>query len=725
MNASSRTRRINPLFFVLSLLLIALGGLFARAQDAEPTAPAAVDAQRPAAVVVVTLDTTRADRLGSYGWPHARTPNLDALAARGTRFARVDTAVPITMPSHSTLFTGRFPPRHGVRDNALFTLPDDEITLAERFQQAGWTTAAVTAAAVVDRRYGLAQGFDVYDDDLSGANTSAPPGTAFVERTADAVTDAALAALDGLEPPFFLWVHYFDPHHPYEPPAGFRDLGGPTPDYDGELAFVDAQLKRLLDALPANTLIAAIADHGEMLGEHGEPTHGLLLRSGARRVPWLLAGPGVPVGRTVDTLVRTADLAPTLAGLAGLPAASAAPASERDGRDLHRLLAGGGEPGETPLSYTESFLPYYAHGWYPPRALSDGATLYVHGPKPRFYDLQTGAAASAQNADAWAKRLRDFLAARGETLDEGAAPAARSIAPEEAAKLRALGYLGADGGAGGARDGGIQLGLPDVHDGLALASALHTAGEQVRTGRCDDAVAPLRQLVRAHPTSYPALNLLGLCLQQQGRLASALGAFRRAAQLQPSAIVPLVNAANCLIGLERFGEAIDTLRLVVERDPGAAESAANLAALLRAQGDRAGARRTIDAALSASNAANAHPGLLLERGNLRAQDGDLAGALDDFRAAAQRDPANPAPLANAVQAALALGRNADAAVLLVQQIALEPERPDLWGRLGQLYRDRLGDPAQALRCFRRARALERDPGRQAALDDAIRALGGR
>ncbi len=261
-------------------------------------------------VVLITLDTTRADHLGAYGWKHARTPNLDGLSRRGARFERCDTAAPITLPSHATILTGLFPPRHGVRDNGTFALPAAVETVTSRLRAAGYDTAAVVSAIVLARRYGLDQGFRLYDDDLG---TGYAEATETSERPAEATTRAALAAVSKLRPPFFLWVHYFDPHEEYRPPARLAEkMSGPNRLYDGEIAYVDEQIGALLAGLPVSTDIAVVGDHGEMLGERGELTHGLMLYAAARRVPLILAGPDVPAGRAVPCLVRTADVAPTL-----------------------------------------------------------------------------------------------------------------------------------------------------------------------------------------------------------------------------------------------------------------------------------------------------------------------------------------------------------------------------------------------------------------------------
>ncbi|HEY0556959.1 MAG TPA: sulfatase, partial [Thermoanaerobaculia bacterium] len=367
---------------LLPLAGIALAAplLAAFAAASAPAAAVTAATAKPARpnLVLITMDTTRADHLGAWGYPYAHTPNLDALAARGTRFVRCDTAAPITLPSHASILTGLFPPRHGVRDNGTFVLSPKVETLAERLAARGYDTAAVVSAVVLARRQGLDQGFRVYDDDLGAGYTQ---GSLVSERTADATTAAALKAMAGLKAPFFLWVHYYDPHEEYRPPTRFADAArGPSRLYDGEIAFMDEQIGELLKRLPAGTDVLAVGDHGEMLGEHGEATHGLLLYKAARRVPLLFAGPDVPAGRVSDCLVRTVDIAPTLLGLAGAPVGKLG----LDGRGLLPLAAGKDCSRET---YTESFLPFFAYKWYPLRSLGDDRFLYMKAPKSSLYDL--------------------------------------------------------------------------------------------------------------------------------------------------------------------------------------------------------------------------------------------------------------------------------------------------------------------------------------------------
>jgi arylsulfatase A-like enzyme/Flp pilus assembly protein TadD len=706
--------------YVLGFLVLAL---------ANATPPAAGSSSAAPNVVLLTLDTTRADRLGAAGWVHAQTPHLDALARRGTRFAHCDSAAPITLPSHATILTGLFPPRHGVRDNGTFALAAEHTTIAEHFAAAGFDTAAVVSAIVLARRHGLAQGFRVYDDDLGAHGAT---GTEVAERPAGATTDAALARLAKLKPPYFLWAHYYDPHEEYRPPGPFAEKArGPHRLYDGEISYMDAEVGRLLAALPAHTIVAVVADHGEMLGEHDETSHGLLLFAAARRVPLLLAGPGVPSGRTETCLARTADLAPTLLALTAQK-----PAASSDGASLlgSKLPADGPCAGPGAVSYSESFLPFFAYKWYPLRALSDGRELYLHGPSPSLFDVSKDlaeardlAAERTGSLAGWKQRLEATLASAGEKLDDFEAPAP-ALTAEQLAQLQSLGYLGAGGGGKVARD------LPDPRTRTHIARSLHSAATAARQGRCRDALRELQRIVKEDPHNFPALSFAAQCLRDEGRTADALQLFRRAAEENPRSAVPIVNVAQALEKLGQTGEAEREFRHALAIDPSLGEAATHLARLLRG---RAPARSTATPNASRPNpaaealvvldgaiAAGAFEAELhRERGLALVDLKRLEEALAAFREAARRNPEDSAALDNAARTAFHLDRPRDAAIHYETALRLRPDDGPMWRTLGAIYLERLDDPEQAERCFRQALRLTSDPWERAALEAVLRELG--
>jgi arylsulfatase A-like enzyme/Flp pilus assembly protein TadD len=677
-------------------------------------ASAAPAPQAPAAprhsLVLITLDTTRADHLGVWGWKPARTPNLDALAARGTRFVRCDTAAPVTLPSHATILTGLFPPRTGVRDNGTFILPDRVETVAERLAAHGYDTAAVVSAIVLARRHGLNQGFRIYDDDLG---TGYAAGTEVSERQAEVTTADALAAAGKLKAPFFLWVHYYDPHEEYRPPTRFADtMTGPSRLYDGEIAYVDEQIGVLLSKLPKDVDVVVVGDHGEMLGEHGELHHGLLLYKAARRVPLIAAGPGIPAGRTHECLVRTADVAPTLLALAGVPVPAGL-----DGQGLLPLPAAGKDCERT--SYTESFLPFFAYKWYPLRALSTDRFFYLHAPKSSLYqipsdpDEETDLAAQQPGAmRLWDKRLRDLLKAAGEPLDS-AVRQENVLSEEQRRQLASLGYM--SGGSGGA----VRPDLPDPRGMAAIAQTLHDAAAAIQQGKCKEALPRLQEIVKKDPHNFPALSLAGSCLEDAGRVDSALALFQRAARENELSAVPVANIAGCLKKLGKRAEAEKEYRHALALDASLGEAASNLGQLLRERGERTEAIKILDASVAAGSYSSE---VYLERGLIEAEMDRVQDALRDFREAARRNPVSPIPLENAARAAYRLGQNREAVQFYEQLLRLQPSRAEIWKTAGALYLYELKDNADALRCFRRALILETDPAEKQKIEQVINDL---
>lgn len=392
--------------------------------------------------MLIVIDTLRGDRLGYAGYASAVTPNLDELAARGTSFTDASTPVPVTLPAVSSLLTGRQPFHHGVRDNEHYALPAGETTLAERFAAAGWRTGAVVASAILASDRGLDQGFGTYDDDFTGPYPVYRPDLesfadelAATRRRADVVTDRALARVAAFgDEPFFLLVHYFDPHSFYDPPpaAAARQPAGP---YDAEITFVDEQIGRLLDGLPGGATVVVVSDHGESLGEHGEPEHGFLLYQATLHVPVVAAGPGIPAGRRGDP-VSLVDLEPTLAAWFDL-----APARDRDGRTLSWDRP---ETRTVPI-YAETMRPLVSYHWSELRAVRLGDGKLIHGPPGEFYDLardpgETANLIETADIEPPAAALRDLTG--GETRADVLAALAAEVEPGRRELLESLGYVG-------------------------------------------------------------------------------------------------------------------------------------------------------------------------------------------------------------------------------------------------------------------------------------------
>ena len=552
-----------------AVVLCAMAGCRA---DTRGGAPAEASPTGPPSIVLVSIDTLRADHVGAYGARTGATPNLDALAAEGVVFENALTPVPVTLPAHASMLTGILPHRHGVRDNGLYRLPTDLPTLAALLAGAGYDTAAVVAAAVLDRQYGLDHGFRRYDDQLGD-----PGGLAIPERPAAAVTDAALATAVGLRPPFFLFVHYYDPHAAYKPPPQWAERFADRP-YDGEVAYADAEVGRLRRELVArglgkNTIFAVSSDHGEGLGEHGEATHGPFLYQTTLHIPLVVAAPGRwPAGRRVKGLVSLVDLAPTLLTLAGRLVPPGL-----DGRDIGPSARGEAvTERRLPL---ESEFALNSYGWAPLVGLTDGALKWIGAPEEELYEL---AADPGELSNLAVRRPEDMrrlagLWKKAVTQDRRSLPVAGSETEdaERLARLQSLGYVA--GSRAGADD---RKGLPDPKQVIGSLELINEARQLIGERRYDEAIARLERARRDSPRNLSALVLTGVAQLQAGRPQAALAPLRRAAEVAPAnADVPF-NTGLTFLALGDAVHAEQAFRRTLALAPRYHDAAVNLVSLL-------------------------------------------------------------------------------------------------------------------------------------------------
>ena len=490
-------------------------------------------------VVLFTLDTLRADYLRCYGRQSVETPNLDAMAAGGVRCADAVTAVPLTLPAHCTILTGNYPPRHGVRTNGAYRLPPEQVTLAERLKEAGYATAAFISAFVLDGRFGTSQGFDVYRDEIDPHYRSAGQARDIPQQPGNVVTDAALAWLDTHQRtannrPFFMWVHLFDPHAPYEPPEPFATRYA-TDLYGGEVAFTDQQVGRLIERLRElklldRTVIVAVGDHGEGLGEHGEETHSILIYEATMWVPLIFYCPGVlPAGVVLDDrVVATADIMPTVLDLLGLPPGSC------DGLSLLRA----GTPAQR-VAYLESLAPR-ERGWSPLRGLRRHRDKYIEAPKPEYYDL---AADPREQQNLFAEtgpagELRDQLAALLANFPTEQKNAQFTPDAEALSKLAALGYVG---GRAVVTDG-PAIDPKDVI--VAWEREWGRAWRAMNAGRYRDAISALEVVLSIAPGDGDGWATLSKAQYWEGLLDKALESRLRAVELEPNKVHNWVDLAQ-------------------------------------------------------------------------------------------------------------------------------------------------------------------------------------
>jgi arylsulfatase A-like enzyme/Tfp pilus assembly protein PilF len=549
------------------VLLSAAGLLYLYSSRRAPATDAAARQRlarlRPAPgdlnVVVVTLDTTRADRLGCYGFGAVATPHIDGLAREGVLFEQATASVPLTLPSHSTIFTGLLPPRHGVHDNGGFLLDEAKVTLAERFRDAGYATGAFVAAWVLDSKWGIGQGFETYSDrfDLSKFKVVSL-GT--VQKRGDEVMSDALAWLEGVRSRKFLaWVHLYDPHAPFDPPEPFASRY-PQQPYLGEIAYTDQVVGRLLDFLRERrllerTLVVLTADHGESLGDHGESAHSYFIYDATTRVPLIVRTPWGLAGRS-RTQVGSADILPTVLDLAGLP-----PQPGVDGRSLVRALF---DPGlDLGLqSYSETYYPRFHYGWQHLQSLRDGRYKLVEAPTPELYDLERDPeerknlhAERGETAERLRSRLRE-LAGDG----VAAAPEPGDLDPETLQRLAALGYVGS------ARKVDPQALLPDPKDKLGVYQRMHEARELAQKDKVADAIEAMRQVLKDDPEIVDAHVALGNFLMRARRGQEAIQTFQQALALQPDNSVAIVNLANAYRARGEHAAAIEGYRRALSLD---------------------------------------------------------------------------------------------------------------------------------------------------------------
>jgi arylsulfatase A-like enzyme/Flp pilus assembly protein TadD len=682
-------------------------------------------------ILLVTLDTTRADHLGCYGAAGGITPAIDALARRGVVLARAQSASPLTLPAHASLLTGRYPFRHGVRNNGMFALPDGAATLATALAGRGYRTAAFVSASVLARRYGLARGFEVYGDDLSlgsQAHRSMVPS-----RRGEVTAGEAVAWLEALPPGarFFCWVHLYDPHAPYDPPEPFRSRF-PTSAYRGEIAYADAMVGRLLAALDrlgaaGATAVAVVGDHGEALGEHGEQTHGLLLHQATLQVPWVMASPGLPQGVVVNAPVSGVDLAPTLLDLVGAPL----PDPPLDGRSLLPLLAGGGEDPAGRALYAETLLPWYQYGWSPLRSVLRGRWTLVAGEREELFDLRRDPRELADLHEREVENARalrdDLVALSGADPEPGALPGL-ALSRSETEMLRSLGYLGSTQGrrarpvdardlihahvhlerarslAGAARweDAERELDAMLAADPENVAALAQRAQARLRQRRRDEARADLERVLELDPDDAAAYRALAQVELAAGAPDRALALARAGAGRRGAFESLRVVEASALAALGRRDEAVALLDARLAQRPEDADLLAARASFHAVAGERTTARELLERAVAVDAL---HLGARLALAEVLAEDGDADGAAAVLTAHLRIDPSNPDVLLRL--GTLRLGEPERARPYLEEAVRLEPGSAAAHAALGACY-IKLGDHERALAALERA--LQLAPG---------------
>ena len=530
-----------------AILVLALAGL--------ACAPKLGTTYPNASVVLISIDTLRADHLALYGYREGRTPNLDRLGREGIVFEDVSSHVPLTLPAHASIFTGLLPPKHEVRDNIGFRLKESHRTLAERFKAAGLATGGAISAYVLRSQTGIARGFDVYDDALILDAGDESMGA--LQRDGSIAVKSLLKFVESQgEKRFFAFLHLYEPHSPWSPPEAHRDLKNP---YDGEVAYADELLGRFLDGLRARGLdkraiVAVTSDHGEGLGDHGEQEHGLLLYREAVHVPLVLRLPDrAGQGTRVTGAVAHVDIGPTLLDLAAVPS------SGMDGASLRGALSSG--HASPRLVYSETLYPRYHFGWSELYASSDGRFRFIRAPTPELYDLSKDPGERQNLAQGRSQTVASMDEWLGGISNAVTTPEAVDAQTRE--RLAALGYVGASMGQVAATGN-----LADPKDKIAAYEDLRKGLALRTTGRHEAAALQLREVVAGNPLMIDGWEALGMSLLTLGRDKEGIAALERAIRIDPPRAEPHMALAKLFALGGKMTAAVGHAEIAAAKEPG-------------------------------------------------------------------------------------------------------------------------------------------------------------
>ncbi len=621
-------------------------------------------------VLLITVDTLRADHVGCYGYLPAHTPAIDRLAAEGVRCSDAAAVAPITLPSHCSIMTGLYPPTHGVRDNGNYGLGDDTVTLAERLKAAGYTTKAIVSAVVLSRRYNLCKGFDDYDDNL----WSEDEPTLFLVRDRKAAKTAArfVAWLDGWakqpkRKPFFAWVHLYDPHAPYDPPPEFRALT--RSPYDDEVASADHGIGTMIAALRARgeldrTLVVVTADHGESLGEHGEKTHALFIYDATIHVPLIWRYPRLfRAGQMYDAPVSSVDIVPTILAALRLPGGD-----QTQGIDLLPALQGKTAPPDRP-QYSESLLSEVGFGMAPLYGIRRDGTEWIRAPKPEVYDLRRDPhelhniyASSPNVAIRLDRELQQILDA-SERIKR--TPRAETLDRETLQTLRSLGYMA------GGQERTSMAGM-DPKDGIGIYNQLEDARHLCQKRRWQAGEVELRKILAVVPSHITARNILALVLQREGRVEEAKAEYEQSLRQDPKQPRIYGILAILEMGDDRLDRAEADLGRALAITPHFVEAICNMGFIAALRGQDAVARQWYDRAVAEDPD---FPRVYRRIADLYYEKQDYASALTYYTRALKRGPGDFPALIQCGNCERHLGHPAEAGEYFRTAAAA---RPDSW-----------------------------------------------
>jgi arylsulfatase A-like enzyme/Tfp pilus assembly protein PilF len=637
-------------------------------------------------VLIITLDTTRADRLGCYGYPEAGTPSLDALAAGGVRFENAICQVPLTGPSHCSLFTGAYPFVHQVHNNGSYILPPEIQTLAETLKASGRATAAFVSSFSVDSRFGLGRGFDVYDDNFAAGQ---PFKSLNAERRADEVYAPFARWLDAHKADrFFAWVHFFDPHIPYDPPSPYKERFASDP-YDGEIAFMDEHVGKIVGKLRDNgilqrTLIIIAGDHGEAFGEKEEKGHGVFLYEPTMRVPLIFyAENRLPRGRVVGSRVRLIDIPSSVQDMLGLPGL-------KDSQGTSLLPYIQGKRKDDLGSYIETYYPRENYGWSELVGLLRGEWKYIRAPREELYDLKRDPGEEKNLAGAKPDIVRDMGAGLDKLVRESPSPSRaekKTLTGEEAERLRALGYVAmADGPSGKT--------LPDPKDQTAELRLIRQAEETEAAGNLPEAAAARQRILAMRPEVASSYVNLAYIQARMMKFDDVIRTLEQGLARVPDSEVLLLRLGNTFMVTGRVKKALEAFDRVLKTNP-----------------------RSFDALLASA--------LMLDA------IGQKTDALAYYRNALQIEPENRYGRTGYAQSLSATGRFGDAIQIYEDLTRNHPDDPAVLQDLGITY-SYAGNLSRSIECLEKAISLRPTPVayfnlaramvKQGKIGDAVRYL---
>lgn len=644
--------------------------------------------------LLITIDTLRPDRLSCYSDAHVKTPFIDSLAARGVLFSKAFAHTPTTLPSHTNILLGTTPLYHGVHDNSNFIVIDEFLTLAEHLKTNGYSTGAFVGAFPLDSRFGLTQGFDVYDDNYGGKSSQE---FTYVERKAEVVVDKALGWLKDQRNPWFLWIHCFDPHQRYNPPEPFRSQYAHL--YDGEVAYVDFALGKLFDYLEKNsltdeTLIVFTGDHGESLGEHGESTHGYFAYNSTIRIPLIISSPGIRPARVAQEVCHI-DIYPTVCDILGIEKPSFL-------QGVSLLPALRGRRLQQRAIYFESLYPHYSRGWAPLRGFIEGSQKYIDSPIPELYDL-TNDFDELENLAPKEKlsKQRSTMEKLVEEQSFGSEMAGkREIDREALQKLRSLGYVSSPQTTRNKK----YTPRDDLKTLLPFQDKLTRAMGAYHNGRIDQGEQLLKEIIEQRKDFDHAYSYLAALYKEQGKLREAVDVLRLGLEHNPSSYKIISTYGIFLVEVGQYDAAIEILGqglALIDYDP---ELWNYLGVAYWSKGDFQNALEAYQKALSLDSnypiVFNNLGSLYLSRLSKSKSSVDYQNAIQNFKKAIELDPTY-ASAYNGLGSAYGQAGNIDAAIFCWEKaVELNPDYAYPLYNLGLSYLAK-GDNKKALEYFQK------------------------